>query len=267
MFYHARIVCKPERVKDSPRSATELDMTSDDLLNKIARPFVERKQFFCGGMVVIPEKVEQVRFNKTEQSSKELAPLIEARRRMNGVLSFTPSENEVIWEGEDITRAILETAEQQRGHKDEPAKAMTKSDRIFVVHGHDETAVDQTEILIRRFGLTPIILRDAPSAGRTVIEKFEAHTGVGAAIVLLTPDDVGGVDDKHLLPRARQNVIWEWGYLVSKLGRANVICLYKGNVEMPSDLDGLVTIHIANDVRDSAEEIRRELRVAGFTIL
>jgi predicted nucleotide-binding protein len=266
VFYHARIVCKPERAKDSAQSATELDMTSDDLLSKIARPFVEHKQFICGGMVVTSDRVQQVRFSKTEQSSKELAPFIEARRRMNGVVVFSPAENDVIWEGEDITREILETAEQRHEHRNATVKTMTKSDRVFVVHGHDEAAVDQTEILIRRFGLTPIILRDAPSAGRTVIEKFEAYAGVGAAIVLLTPDDLGGVDAAHLLPRARQNVIWEWGYLVSKLGRPNVICLYKGTVEIPSDLHGLITIHIADDVRDSSEEIRRELRAAGYEV-
>jgi predicted nucleotide-binding protein len=100
----------------------------------------------------------------------------------------------------------------------------------------------------------------------TVIEKLEAHTKVGFAMVLLTPDDFGGLAPDRLQRRARQNVIWEWGYLVAKLGRANVICLYKSGVEMPSDLHGLVTIHIGDDVRTSAEEIRRELVAVGYKI-
>ena len=37
-------------------------------------------------------------------------------------------------------------------------------------------------------------------------------------------------------------------------------------VELPSDLHGLVTIHISEDVREKAEEIRRELRAAGYRI-
>jgi predicted nucleotide-binding protein len=134
------------------------------------------------------------------------------------------------------------------------------------VHGHDLNALDQTELLIRRFGLTPIIIRDAASAGRTLIEKIEVHSDVGCAFVILTPDDIGGLDEDHLLSRARQNVIWEWGYLVAKLGRQKVICLYKGAVEMPSDLHGLVTIHVTDDVRDKALEIRRELVAAGYII-
>jgi predicted nucleotide-binding protein len=100
----------------------------------------------------------------------------------------------------------------------------------------------------------------------TVIEKLEAHTQVGFAIVLLTLDDVGGLSADRPQPRARQNVIWEWGYLVAKLGRPNVICLYKTGVEVPSDLHGLVTIHISEDVRSSAAEIRRELVAAGYKI-
>lgn len=61
-------------------------------------------------------------------------------------------------------------------------------------------------------------------------------------------------------------MIWEWEYLVANLGRPNVICLYKTGVELPSDLHGSVTINIGTDVRDSAEEIRRELKAAGYNI-
>ena len=96
---------------------------------------------------------------------------------------------------------------------------------------------------------------------------FRSYSDVGCAIVLLTPDDVGGIDSAHLSSRARQNVIWEWGYLVAKLDRQHVICLYKAGVVMPPDLRGLVTIHISGDVRDKADEIKRELRTAGYNIL
>lgn len=265
MFYHARVALKPERAKESGALAFELDMTREGLMDKIARPFVEQKQFFCGGVVVNPLRVQEIRFSETQQSSSELAPFINARRRSHNIFSASPPEQEVIWEGKDITRAILDEATQPPPQND-ARKAKVPNDRVFVVHGHDQQAVDQTEILIRRFGLTPIILREAPSAGRTVIEKFEAHSNVGCAIVLLTPDDVGGVSAQNLSPRARQNVIWEWGYLVGQLGRKNVICLYKSGVEMPSDLHGLVTIHISGDVREKAEEIRRELIAAGYQV-
>ena len=273
VFYHARVNCKTTKVKEVPLVGFENDLSKEDLLNKIAKPFIRGEQFFCGGAVIFPEKVAELRFSVTQQTSEELAPLIYARRRMHGVISATPAERTVVSEGKDVTREILDEAKEQVAREaTSPAAAVAedmKSDRVFVVHGRDQLAVDQTELLVRRFGLTPIILQNEPNKGNTVIEKFEANTKVGLAIVLLTPDDVGCLKAKApegLQDRARQNAIWEWGYLVAKLGRPNVICLYKTDVELPSDLHGLVTINIGDDVRDKAEEIRRELVAAGYDI-
>jgi len=271
VFYHAKIILKPERAKEPAKTAFEPDLGRDHLVEKIAVPFVQNRQFFCGGVVIQPSRVEEVKFTETEENAKNVLSKLRARLIAGGVISFV-EPSDVVSEGRDITREILEGASASKLPAQDTIVqsgnvVAKKSDRVFVVHGHDHTAVDQTELLLHRFGLKPIILRDAPSAGRTVIEKFEAHANVGAAIVLLTPDDVGGVDAAHLAPRARQNVIWEWGYLVCRLGRPNVICVYKGGVEIPSDLHGIVTIHVTDDVREKAEEIRRELRAAGYTIV
>jgi predicted nucleotide-binding protein len=269
VFYHARVSCKPARAKESPLVGYEYDLSREDLVCKIALPFIRKDQFFCGGAVILPEQVTEVKFSETQQSVKELVPLIEARRRMHGILTIASAEKSVVSEGRDVTREVLDEAFSTRTEGETPKQPEEKSDRVFIVHGHDQRAVDQTEILIHRFGLSPIILRNEPNQGNTVIEKFEAHSKVGLAVVLLTPDDVGCIAAKSpdgLQTRARQNVIWEWGYLVAKLGRSNVICLYKTGVELPSDLHGLVTINISDDVRDSAEEIRRELIAAGYRI-
>jgi predicted nucleotide-binding protein len=269
VFYHARVTCNPARAKETPPVGFEYDLSKEDLLNKIAIPFIRKDQFFCGGTVILPDRVLELRFNVTQQPSQELAPLIEARRRMHGIMSGSPALNAVVSEGKNVTREILNEAEARRNGEESPRDVAVKSDRVFIVHGHDQRAVDQTEILIHRFGLTPIILRNEPNQGNTVIEKFEAHAKVGFAVILLTPDDVGCVAARapgDLQARARQNVIWEWGYLVGRLGRPNVICLYKTGVELPSDLHGLVRINIEDDVRDKAEEIRREFEAAGYNI-
>jgi predicted nucleotide-binding protein len=269
VFYHARVTCKPARAKEAALVGYEYDLSREDLLCKIAIPFIRKEQFFCGGVIIIPDQVAELKFGETQQSSEELAPFIAARWRMSGVVIFSPPQQAVVSEGKDVTRAILDEANaKQNGGEPKPGPVV-RSDRVFIVHGHDQRAVDQTEILVRRFGLTPIILSNQPNQGNTVIEKFEAHSKVGLAIVLLTPDDLGCVAAKApgaLQARARQNVIWEWGYLVAKLGRPNVICLYKTGVELPSDLHGLVTINIDDDVRDNAEEIRREMIAAGYNI-
>lgn len=167
--------------------------------------------------------------------------------------------------GADITRRALDEG-RNRLKRPTPKPQATRpetNNRIFIVHGHDIAAVDQIELLLRRWGLEPIILRDKPNMRLTVIEKIEANAEVGYGIVLLTPDDLGGVSKESLAPRARQNVIFEWGYLMAKLGRDRVACLYRKGVELPSDLHGIVRIEISKDVRDSAEVIRRELLAAG----
>jgi predicted nucleotide-binding protein len=95
---------------------------------------------------------------------------------------------------------------------------------------------------LEKLKLQAIILREQPDQGRTIIEKFEAYAGeVGFAVVLLTPDDLGGTaGEMPQSSRARQNVIFELGYFVGRLGRGRACLLCKGDVEIPSDLYGVI---------------------------
>jgi predicted nucleotide-binding protein len=114
---------------------------------------------------------------------------------------------------------------------------------IFIVHGHDEGLKHEVARLIDKLGLTPIILHEQLDKGRTIIEKFEDHSDTcGFAVVLMTPDDIGCHKDQcsNQKPRARQNVIFELGYFVGKLGRQRVCALQKGDVELPTDYLGVL---------------------------
>lgn len=268
MFYHSRITLKPEGKRSSPEDAVELDLSYEDLIAKIVIPFFEGQTFFCGGKVVDPTRVLDLHFNETTQASKDLVPFIRAERRNSNIITFISDDWFVTTKGADITRRILDEGRsvQKKWAPEQQVNIPQANNRIFIVHGHDITTVDQIELLLRRWGLEPIILRDKPNKGLTVIEKIEANSEVGYGIVLLTADDLGGVGKDSLAPRARQNVIFEWGYLMAKLGRDRVACLYRKGVELPSDLHGLVRIEIGKDIRDSAEELRRELVSAGYKL-
>jgi len=87
-------------------------------------------------------------------------------------------------------------------------------------------------------------LHEQANEGKTIIEKFESHADVDFAIILLSPDDVGSSKENEieLNPRARQNVIFEHGYFIGSLGRNRVVALYHGNIELPSDLQGVLYI-------------------------
>jgi predicted nucleotide-binding protein len=268
MYYHARITVKPASAKERVIESVELDLKYEDLLAKIVVPFLRHETFFCGGAVIDAQRVRDVHFNETTQSSQELLPFLRAERRAHGFFASGDENAWIVETGNDVTRRVLDDARTKvvQTSQKEGDISSTYSNRIFVVHGHDIAALDQTELLLRRWGLDPVILRDKPNRGMTVIEKVEANTEVGYGIVLLTPDDLGGVDASHQQPRARQNVIFEWGYLMAKLGRERVACLYKKGVELPSDLHGIVRIEVGTDIRENAEELKRELVAAGYKL-
>ena len=136
----------------------------------------------------------------------------------------------------------------------------------FIVHGHDEGALLQLKDYIQNVlkWREPIVLREQPNAGKTIIEKFEdCASALDCVFVLLTPDDTpiaGKSNDQRR--RSRQNVIFEMGYFCGALGRLSrrVILLHKGCVELPSDIQGVVWIDISNGVKAAGEEIRNEIK-------
>ena len=114
--------------------------------------------------------------------------------------------------------------------------------------------------------LAPIILHEQPDGGRTIIEKIERYTDVIYAIILYTPCDIGRAkNEKKGKPRARQNVVFEHGYLIGRLGREKVCALVKEGVDTPGDISGVVY-----KLMDSAgawkTEILREMKSAGIAV-
>ncbi|WP_316214552.1 nucleotide-binding protein [Bradyrhizobium sp. SZCCHNR2035] len=119
------------------------------------------------------------------------------------------------------------------------------SKKIFLVHGRDERARNEVALFLRNLGLDPIILHLRPNSGRHLLTKFrEESEGASFAVVLMTPDDIGGIagGTAEVQPRARQNVVFELGFFIGKLGPARVAALLKSNVEKPSDFDGIAYI-------------------------
>jgi predicted nucleotide-binding protein len=146
-------------------------------------------------------------------------------------------------------------------------KKIFNSRQVFIVHGHDIGKQATTARVIEKLGLEPIILSEQANKGRTILKKFsECSDDINFAIILLTADDVGRAkEDKRLKKRARQNVVFELGYFISRLGEKNVCSLYENGVEIPTDYLGVTFIEF-----DSKEnwkfELVRELQAAGFNV-
>lgn len=141
------------------------------------------------------------------------------------------------------------------------------SNKVFVVHGHEEATRDAVARFLTVLELEPIILHEQANRGRTIIEKFEDHADVGFAVVLLTPDDIGAAiqDQDKIKRRARQNVILELGFFIGKLGRERVCALRAHDIETPSDFDGVVYI-VLDEPGAWKMALARELKDAGFDI-
>lgn len=135
--------------------------------------------------------------------------------------------------------------------------------RVFIVHGHDGELKESIARMIEKQGIVPIILSEQANQGRTVIEKFEDYTDVGGAICLFTADDLGRAkESENDTCRARQNVVFEAGYFMGKLGRDHVIMLADKGVEIPSDLAGVVY----TDTNNWQVDMLKELKAIGYNV-
>lgn len=170
--------------------------------------------------------------------------------------------------GVEFLKSDIETLLPKSIIAEQPPKpaAITYSNKIFIVHGRDEGPREAVSNVLNSLGLEPIILNRLPNRSRAVIEKIEAHSDVGFAVVLLTPDDEGNLKGENPKARARQNVLLELGYFLGKLTRSRVCVLVKGDVEIPSDWAGVINEEYDDLSPAWKMMLVRELKDAGYDI-
>jgi len=204
-------------------------------------------------------------FNFWEMDTKWVTTLRGSRLRAYRDLKDTHNYLDVISKLED--KRLDAAAKPETNGAKVPAVIPTVP-TIFIVHGHDDAAKHNvTRVIQQLTGIEPTILHEQANGGRTVLEKFETHAAkAAAAIVLLTPDDQGSKSGaSESKPRARQNVVFELGYFFGRLGRGKVIAITQGNVELPSDLIGLV--YIDRETNNWQLQLARELeQIDGISV-
>lgn len=137
--------------------------------------------------------------------------------------------------------------------------------RAFVIHGRDMAALRKAKGILKAVNIEPIVLMEMPNLGRTVIEKFEEVSSIcDMAVVILSPDDVGGLKGAaitELQARSRQNVVFELGYFCGALRRdsGRVIVIEFGATEIPSDIAGIVRVDGKKAKKVIIEEIKKEI--------
>lgn len=262
MFYHVSLEW------DDHTTLVETDYTSiDDIVKDVISPYLDNSTFIFSGYRIEPKYIERLNVFESGQQSHELKELIGKEFGITmhfdsiaGRLSFALNRYST-----NITRSVIRQARSLAPQSQlAESKKLSKS-KAFIVHGHDRQAQLEVQAFLTAQGIEGIILNEKPNAGQTIIEKIEATSDVGFAIILYTPCDVGGKSQTTLQSRARQNVVFEHGYLIAKIGRENVCPLVKGHVETPSDISGIVYTSM-DDHGAWKMTLAREMRSAGYNI-
>ncbi|TDV88011.1 putative nucleotide-binding protein [Halomonas alkaliantarctica] len=224
--------------------------TTDDIADEYSGWAGVAIMSFGGG----PSRSEQIR-DLNDDIEKKLQRLSSIKQRLELIPQAPSAQTSISAESDATQRESL-------------------SKKVFVVHGHDEVAKTNLEIFLGEIGLTPIVLHRQADGGLTIIEKFEKHSDVGYAFILLTPDEVAYLANEDALPdeerrkelRARPNVVFEFGYFVGKLGRSRTCCLYTGDVALPSDVSGMIYKKYNSSIEEVAYGIIKDLKAVGYQL-
>ena len=163
----------------------------------------------------------------------------------------------------------------QREPLNEPSTDLTPAvtddvfvEKVFLVTGSDEAANHPVARFIEKLGFEVIILDEQPNRGRTRIEKFEnCRDNVDFAVILLTPDDIGKSNYEQGKPRLRPSLdsIFGLGACMTHPGRDRICCLYKGKLELPSTMDGIIPIPM-DPYGGWKWKLVREMKAAGLLV-
>lgn len=264
-------------VTDIPGADKNLELFEFDkedkekIIDEIIVPYLQEGKLQFSGYFLNSKNIIRIIIKTTDESIK----ILRDRKQANlaqGIIWVVTKEQ--VFNSDDYTRDITAEIIKEANSKvknvptfsldSAPEKFDTK--KVFIVHGHDEAVKLSVARFLERLDLQPIILHEQASGGSTIIEKLEEHTDVGYGIVLYTPCDLGKAkNDENLQMRARQNVVFEHGLLIGRLGRKKVCALVKDEIEKPNDISGVVYINY-----DSGNgwhmDLFKELKNAGFEI-
>jgi len=133
----------------------------------------------------------------------------------------------------------------------EAKKASNK--KIFFVHGRNDGVKTQVADFLLKTGIKPVNINKNIGKDQPLMEKMAKHSDVKASIVLFSS-------------AAGQNVIFEAGYFIGKLGMEHTVILLEEGVETPSELNGCAFYEIDQKGKWRLE-IANKLKSMNFDIV
>ncbi len=97
-----------------------------------------------------------------------------------------------------------------------------------------------------------------------MLEKFESFSrDCGYAFAIITSDDQVKKDNEKYF-QARPNVSFELKWFYGRYGRSRVCLLKQEGTQIPSDLQGIISLEFDKKIKDVFLDMRTELRAAGL---
>ena len=246
----------PDKVKnrDDPKIRVLGNAIDDFLTGTFGYGTVEFKRYATAKII----DTAPINFGHPIPMAEVIQGLHHGKEKAIGILEGIQKNFE-----EEIELAAPEKFDEEK----KEVHANPKTREVFIIHGTDHGTRAKVARFLEKLELSPIILDEAANKGRTIHQKFRDHSRVAFAVALFTPDDVGrpADDSAPTKPRPRQNVVYELGYFSAKLGDGNVCVLHSNEVEIPSDLSGVVYIPL--DHGDAWKlQLAKELNAAGLKL-
>lgn len=282
MYYHIILEHKTDSKKDKIDHEIKTDLTDTrEVISKFVDPYELGLPIVLNGRTYPIGDISRISIYKSEEPSTILVnqerirhEQRQARNAASGVFAvYIPNHlYSAIVNLENITDQFITMAKGSRTVQSpiESSKYSTDLTKVFIVHGHDDHLLSDVKTFLYTLGIEPLVLREQHDGSLTIIEKLEKHINdknIGFGIILYTPDDEGkAVKESDLKYRARQNVVFEHGFLTGLYGRERVVCLVKKdeNIELPGDVSGVV--YTDANVQNWRIGIAHSLNQAGYNI-
>ncbi|WP_372520983.1 TIR domain-containing protein [Candidatus Ruminimicrobiellum ovillum] len=285
MYYHVLIETNDKRKiynKEEYEKLYKYDISDIHIIHRdFVIPYIQEQNILFNGRKLNSEDIRRLVIKQTNDKIDNVVTNLMDKLPAGFVVLYTPPmllENDTssLDEIKDVTDETIRFCSNSNNIDNvQENKSLTSSQNynknIFIVHGHDDGMKQTVARFLEHIGLNPIILHEQPNEGQTIIEKLEKYIdNCNYGIVLYSPCDIGGINEEkaELKPRARQNVVFEHGYLIGKLGRKRVCCLLKDDIEKPEfekpgDNDGIIYIYYNNDWKLI---LAKELKAAKYDI-
>ena len=256
------------------KSGVRFNVSQEELVRTFATPFAAGQPFWFTGRLLNPMKVTKVVLFWSHTTADKLSlpnqeNLVAAKDKKYLIESIV--KGKVKGSYVCTEKFLPSTVKKASPNKSATSASGNLGRRIIVVSGADCEMKQAVIGALIKLLLIPLVMCEEPSQGKKIVENFSRdYADVGFAVVLLSADDFAYAKNeagtKRKL-RPRQDVVFKLGFLLGKLGKGNVLVIFRecSNFEIATDFEGIKVT--ALDDQDSWKlALIRELTNCGYTV-